>query len=398
THIKVNLNTPDTFLNKALDMIRRNHNSLVFIGEPCIRRSMLKAGYTEDDARNAVIKGCYEYTESRSAVETAPTTYVLPQLVVNTLRENPDVPDFETFLTRVDKRVQEICEKTIRAINFTEPYLDDRNPVLLLSGVSSRALQMGVDGYAKAPRHAHTNIWLAGPATACDCLCAIRKFVFEERRVTATELLKALDANWSGYETLRAEILKCREKFGNNNPDADKIMRNFLEMFTSRINFRPNSRGGFYTTALHSAEQFYTHGKTLEATPDGRRRGDEISKNISPQPGHCHNGVTAMMLSVCSLDSSEFMGDFPLDVPLHPSAIRGADGLDAMRTLVKNWVKNYGHAIHFNVFSTAQLEDAQKHPEKYADLQIRVCGWNTLWNNLSPGEQEAYILQAGVNE
>ena len=101
-----------------------------------------------------------------------------------------------------------------------------------------------------------------------------------------------------------------------------------------------------------------------------------------------------MMLSALSLDSSEFMGDFPLDVALHPSAVRGRDGLDAMRTLVMTYVKGFGHAVHFNVFSARQLLDAQKNPEKYSDLQIRVCGWNVLWNNLSPAEQKAYIMQA----
>lgn len=397
-HIKVNLNTPDSFLDKALDMVRRNHNSIVFIGEPCIRRSMLKAGYTEEEARTAIVKGCYEYTEAHSSVETAPTRLILPTIVVNTLREHPETQDFETFMRHLDARIQRVCETAAKDIDLIEPYLDDRNPCLMLSGVVERALAEGIDGYAKAPLHSHTNIWLAGPATACDCLCAILQFVFEERKTTIPELLKALDANWKGYEKLHAQILASPLKYGNNNPKADELLRRLLSMFTSRLNFRKNARGGFYTTALHAAELFYTHGKTLGATPDGRNAGEEYSKNISPQPGHCKNGITAMMLSALSLDSSDFMADFPLDVTLHPSAVKGDDGLAAMRTLVKTYIKGFGHALHFNVFTTEQLEDAQRHPEKYNELQIRVCGWNVLWNNLTRAEQDAYILQAKVNE
>ena len=199
-HIKVNNNTPVTFLNKVLDMIRRDHNSLVFVGEPCIMRTMRKAGYTEEEARTAVIKGCYEYT-CENAVETAPVRFILPKIVNDVLRANPDVPDFEAFLRALENKIDELCGKLFPAIDRMESMLDLYNPVLMLSAVSKRALELGVDGYAKAPVHAHTNIWLAGPATAADSLCAIRRFVFEKKRVTIPELLNALDSDWQGFDS-----------------------------------------------------------------------------------------------------------------------------------------------------------------------------------------------------
>ena len=396
-HIKVSNNTPVTFLNKVLDMIRRGHNSLVLVGEPCIMRTMLKNGFTKEEARTAVVKGCYEYT-AESAAETAPVILILPKIVNDVLRANCDAPDFDAFLRKLEKKIDEFCGKLFPAVDRMEAMLDRYNPVLMLSAVSERALAAGIDGYADAPLHRNTNIWLAGPATAADSLCAIRKFVFEEKLITIPELLNALDADWQGYEELHRTILNDRCKFGNHVPEADAMTARFLAMFTRRINGRKNSRGGIYTTALHSAKVFLTSGWKLEATPEGRHKGEEISKNISPQSGRCRNGATALIQSALSLDSSDFAADFPVDVTLNPAAVSGEDGLDAMRALVMTYIRNFGHAIHFNVFDVRLLEEAKRHPEKYPELQIRVCGWNVLWNNLSVAEQDAYLDQARANE
>ena len=396
--IKINLNTPTAFLNKVLDMIRRGHNSIVLIGEPCIRRSMLRAGYTEEEARTAVIKGCYEYTELRSAVETTPVHFILPRAINHVLRENPDAPDFEFLMRKVEEKIDDICRNLFPAVDRMEALMDRINPILLFSAVSDRALEYGVDGYAIAPLHSHTNIWIAGPATSGDSLCAVKKFVFDKKLISLPELLHALDSDWRGFEDLQRKIANDGGKFGNNDPEADAILDRLLKMLTSRINGRKNARGGFYSTALHSTDDFVAQGKKLEATPEGRHKGEEFSKNISPQPGRCRHGVTGQLLSVFKLDTSDFIADFPVDVVLNPSAVRGEDGLDAMRSLVMTYIRNFGHAIHFNVFSVKQLEDAKLHPEKYPELQIRVCGWNVLWNNLCEEEKTAYLAQAYANE
>ena len=106
------------------------------------------------------------------------------------------------------------------------------------------------------------------------------------------------------------------------------------------------------------------------------------------------NGATALVASVLKLDSSLFMADFSVDIMLHPSAVKGDSGLAAMRALLMTYLKNYGHAMHFNVMDPQILRQAQAEPEKYRDLQVRICGWNVLWNSLPKFEQDAYIRQA----
>ena len=132
----------------------------------------------------------------------------------------------------------------------------------------------------------------------------------------------------------------------------------------------------------------------MEATADGRRRGDELSKNMTATQGAAWKGATALAASVLKLDSRLLMADLSVDIMLHPSEIRGENGLRAMRALLMAYVNHFGHAIHFNVMDADQLRQAQREPEKFRDLQVRICGWNVLWNSLSRKEQDAYIQQA----
>ena len=110
--------------------------------------------------------------------------------------------------------------------------------------------------------------------------------------------------------------------------------------------------------------------------------------------GQNREGATAAILSITKIDATSFSGDACLDMGLHPSAVKGADGLDAMYALITTFASLGGHAVHINVFDADMLRDAQAHPEQYRDLQIRVCGWNVLWNHINKEEQDGFIRQA----
>jgi formate C-acetyltransferase len=110
--------------------------------------------------------------------------------------------------------------------------------------------------------------------------------------------------------------------------------------------------------------------------------------------GQNREGATAAILSATKIDATSFSGDAALDLGLHPSAVKGEDGLEAMYALLLTFANRGGHALHINVFDANTLRDAQAHPEKYPDLQIRVCGWNVLWNNINKVEQDGFIRQA----
>ena len=139
----------------------------------------------------------------------------------------------------------------------------------------------------------------------------------------------------------------------------------------------------------------YALGGDVEAVaPDGRMAGEEISKNMSPTMGIDTEGATALVATLAASDVTKLPADYPLDMMLHPSVCHGEKGLKAMRSLVEIFHKSGGSVIQFTVFSAEELRDAQAHPEKYENLQVRVCGWNVRWNDMSKAEQDAYIRRA----
>ena len=199
-------------------------------------------------------------------------------------------------------------------------------------------------------------------------------------------LEKAKDALCGGGVTNDSLIL-----FGFLADFADS-----MSMIKKYVCGRPNAekRGGKWNIGFHVARMSYIQGEKTAASPNGRLLGEELSKNASASMGQNREGATAAILSVTKIDATAFTSDASLDLGLLPSAVKGDDGLEAMYGLLMTFVKRGGHAIHINVFDADTLREAQKKPEKYQDLQIRVCGWNVLWNNINKVEQDGFIRQA----
>jgi formate C-acetyltransferase len=231
-------------------------------------------------------------------------------------------------------------------------------------------------------------------ASFVDSVCAVKKFVFDEKRFTFEELGEILKSNWTANPKLRAEALRISEKYGNSNTLADELTVWVSELCARLTNNKPNGRGGVFKAALFSINHCYPEGKNVMATPDGRLAGEPISKNLCASTAQDKNGITALINSVTKIDHAAFPTGSVLDVVIHPSAVSGEDGLDAFLGILKTYIARGGYALHGNVFDANQLRRAQREPEKYKNLQVRVCGWNSYFLNLSPEEQDAFIRQA----
>ena len=154
-----------------------------------------------------------------------------------------------------------------------------------------------------------------------------------------------------------------------------------------------NGKRGLFKPIIQTA-RFVWLGQLTQASPDGRYAGEEISKNLTPSTGMDRNGVTALIESGLSMQPHMYSEGAVLDVMLHPSAVKGKEGLDIMQAVLETYMANDGMCIQFNVFNTDTLRKAKEHPEQYENLQVRVAGWNALWNNLTSAEQDAYIARA----
>lgn len=408
--IKVNHNTPKPFLNKIFDMIRKENKSFVLCCEPGFMRAVMSYGASYEEALDMDIRGCYE-TGIRANEVSSSTGYINTlKCVLYALNDGFDehigkqvglktgdvseLKTFDDFYAAFLKQYDYLIEKTIWAANIFENYMEEINPSSMYSATITASLEQAFDGYQGGVKYSNSAMLNCSLATAVDALMAVYELVYEKKIISLGELKCALENNWQGYELIRAKARALKHKYGNGDPLADRYAAAISDFFNSRVNGRKNARGGVYKTDLHSARQFIEQGEKTGATPDGRMAGDEISKNASPTVGMDKSGVTALVKSATGLAPYRCTEGFCLDVMLHPSAVQGEDGLVAMKAILDTYMDNGGMSIQFNVFGADTLRDAQANPEKYKNLQVRVCGWNILWNNMSRQEQDAYILRA----
>jgi formate C-acetyltransferase len=304
-----------------------------------------------------------------------------------------EISSFEEFYSLYLEHLQHLYLNYIGALRPHEAQIQTINPSLMFSTTIDKCVRTMTDALSGGIT-CETATLVCGIGTATDALMAVYELVFERKVTTLGELRDALANNWEGYERLRLEALACKHKYGNNDKMADSYAAAILRAISNIQSGRKNIRGGCTNLEIHSARAFIIHGELTAATPDGRRAGEEISKNASPTPGADRNGVTALIKSATALDHSLANNGSCLDVMLHPSAVSGDDGIGVLEGVLATYIKLGGGSIHFNIFDADTLRDAQKNPEKYQNLQVRVCGWNVLWNNMSKIEQDAYILRA----
>lgn len=408
--LKVNTNTPDWVLKKAFEMIRRKNASFVFCCEPGMIKAVMGYGATYEEALNMDIRGCYEtgvranevsstsgYVNAAKAVEFVFTNgfdKTTNRQVGLKTGEISTMETFEDFYGAFLKQWSYFIEKSFEITNDAEQFLSFVNPSTMYSATIETSLQNGKDGYAGGVKFNNNCVLNCGFASAVDSVMAVKEFVFDKKEVTLSEFGDILANNWAGNEILRKKIENSPHKYGNNDSLADTYAVAMAGYFSNKVNNTPNRKGGIYKAILHSARAFIDQGKKTAALPNGRLSGEELSKNASPSIAADKNGVTALIESAVKLNPANYREAFCLDIMLHPSALSGDEGFAVFKGIIMTYLKKDGMSLQFNVLNTDTLRDAQSHPEKYQNLQVRVCGWNVLWNNMSQAEQDAYIKKS----
>lgn len=408
--LKVNEGTPDSVLNRAFDMIRRGHSSIAFCCEPGLIRAVMSYGASYGEALDMDIRGCYETGVRANEVSTSTgyinaakaLLYVFSNGYDGTLKkqigpktgELSELSTFEDFYAALLKQWDNLIEMTVAAAREYEKHLGYINPSNMYSATVEGALEKGRDAYQNGVKFNNSSVLNCGFATLVDSVMAVKEFVYDRGEISLCTLAAALESNWRGYEELQLKILRSPHKYGNNDAEADIYSEALSSYFASKVSSRANARGGVFKPLMHSAMMFEWQGEKTGATPDGRFAWEEMSKNASPSPGMDKNGVTALINSAIATRPYMYKEGHCLDVMLHPSTVSGDAGLAVMKSLLFTYMKNGGSTIQFNVFDTAALRDAQLHPEKYANLQVRICGWNALWNSLDRKAQDAYLKRA----
>ena len=409
--VKVAKTTPRKYLDKMLDMVRRNNSSIVFVGEESLTRALKTwRGCSDEECRAAVLNGCYEvYVNGRQNVtQSAHLSFLQP--VADLLNEASKgtfaANDFAAFQAAYETRLATYAKECMDIADDWERYTEEINPANVYTLTSECAIRRGKDAYYDGLDYNDSALLSVGLGTGVDALLAVKEIVYEneeckmkneeskKRHFSLKELGEIMAKNWAGHEELRQRMLRSKRKWGVNDAEANALGRSATKVVAAVCNGRRNSRGGIWGFSGHPAMNFIWLPRHTGATPDGRLAGEETSKNCSATIGMDTEGATALVNTLGSLDPADLPVNLPLDMQLLAPTVQGEKGLQMMTALTRIFLEAGGLSIHFNVMNIATLRDAQAHPEKYENLQVRVCGWNVHWNDLSKAEQDSYIRRA----
>ena len=407
-HVRISDKTPADFVKLVLGCIRAGNSSFVFVNDTVTVKALMSVGIEEADARDYTPIGCYEPAVWGVEIGCTGTgggnLAKAVEFVITNGRdlhsgellgvETGATETYEEFIDAIKKQIAHIVECPLSFIRKIEKKYSLINPDLLLSAQYDRCVELGVDAYEGGAKYNNSSYNMSSIASLVDSVAAVKRLVFDLKRVPLHELFEILKNDWQGHEKLRLEARKLPEKYGNGDPLADSLAREFSDFYADLVNNKPNGRGGVFKAGLFGIDHYVLYGKNTMATPDGRKAGEPLSKNLCPMSAMDKNGVTALIKSVTAMDHSKFPNGSVLDIILHPSAVQGDDGLDAFYGILMTYMKKGGFAMHGNVFNSDDLRAAQKDPAKYKNLQVRVCGWNAYFVNLTKAEQDEFIKQA----
>jgi formate C-acetyltransferase/4-hydroxyphenylacetate decarboxylase large subunit len=236
----------------------------------------------------------------------------------------------------------------------------------------------------------------SGMVNIVNSLAVVKKLVEEEKFISMDELRNAMSKNWEGFDKLRNKAVSA-PKWGNNDDFADSIYEELFDTYCGYVSEQKNYLGEPYDPSMLAISTHAPFGKVCGATPDGRFSGETLCDGVtSPFPGTDTNGPLAVLLSAGKIDHSRIRGGLH-NMKFHPSALRGIQGSKKLLSLIKTYFDTLGFQLQFNVVDSEMLLDAQKHPENYRDLIVRVAGFSAFFVELGKTIQDEIIRRTEHN-
>lgn len=405
-------NTPDEFLIAGLKVIRQGHGYPSVFNPDTYVKEMTRAGKTLEDAREGGCSGCIEVGAFGKEAYLLTGYLNTPKILEITLNNGYDpiakkqlglktgdprtFTSFEQFYDAWHKQMVYFVNLKLSVNNYIERMFSLYAPATFLSLFIDDCIDKGKDYYSGGARYNTTYIQCTGLGTITDCFTTIKKHVFEDKRYTMEQILSACEKNFEGEEQMRQYIRNHTPFFGNDDEYADSIAVKVYDDLVDAIEGRPNTRGGKTHLNMLSTTCHNYFGSVCGATPNGRFAHFAISDGTSPAHGSDSHGPTAVIKSLGKLDQTKSGGTL-LNVRFTPALFKREEDIKKCASLVRTYFKFGGHHIQFNIVDTETLRDAQKHPDQYKDLLVRVAGYSDYFNDMTEQLQNEIIARTENN-
>ncbi len=406
SNVQISKKTPKEFLLKACEISRKGWGQPAFYNTEAIISELLNAGKSIEDARKGGTSGCVETGAFGNEAYILTGYFNLPKILEITLFNGydhmteqqiglklgcaEDFKSYEELFNAYKKQIDYFLNIKIRGNNVIEKLYAQLMPVPFLSIITNDCIAKGRDYNAGGARYNTTYIQGVGIGTITDSLAAIKYNVYDEKKFGMQELIKAIEADFEGYELIHNLVRNRTPKYGNDDTYADEIMYSVFDYYCSSVTGRPNVKGGTYGVNMLPTTCHVYFGEVMIASPNGRLAHKPVSEGISPEKGADLYGPTAVVKSASKMDHLRTGGTL-LNQKFTPSVVAGETGLEQMANLVRAYFELDGHHIQFNVIDRKTLLDAQQNPEEYRDLIVRVAGYSDHFRNLSKALQDEII-------
>ena len=404
--VHISSKTPDRFLHSACKVIRQGHGYPSVFNPDVYVTELLRQGKSLEDAREGGCSGCIEVGAFGKEAFLLTGYLNVPKVLEITLNngidpvtgkragiESGDPREFTSYEQLYEAFIRQlnfIIDTKIRVSNYIDRMFAKYAPAPFLSVVIEDCISKGKDYYDGGPRYNTNYIQCTGLGTTTDSLSVLKKHVFEEQNFSMDKILDAVARNFEGEEFLRQTVLNKTPFFGNNDDLADDIALNVYADLLKAIDGKPNVRGGSFHLNMLSTTCHIYFGKVMGATPNGRLAGKSISDGTSPSHGADTHGPSMVIHSLTKLDHT-MSGGTLLNQRFLPSLLKRDEDITKLGQLIRSYFTLGGHHIQFNIVDTATLKAAQKCPEDYKDLLVRMAGYSDYFNDMNADLQQEVI-------
>lgn len=403
--VRLNKNSPKKLLHRVAEVIRYGGGIIAIYNEDLIIEALIKDGYELHEARTFANDGCWEVQipgKTYFLYYPLDALFTLQQRTLKKYEQCPDYPDFESlyrqYISDLHKSIENILHIKQELFESTNRQLSNwrwktQIPCTVVSVFEQGCIEKGLSYLEGGPVYNIYSPHLGGFADIVNSLYAIKKLVFDEKKLSLQEFMNVLNNNWEKNEPLRQYVLNRYIYYGNDNDEVDDIAIRLLDDFADICSDMNDKCGYRFPAGISTFGRQLTWLPYRIACPHGRKKGEILAGNCSPTPGSDKEGVTAVIRSYCKCHLDRLASGAALDLKLLPSNLIGEEGIQALTSLIEGFIELGGFFMQLDIADASILKEAQKHPENYETLSVRVSGWNARFVTLSKEWQDMIIEQ-----
>ena len=383
-NIRVDATTPLDVYEKGSELTAVGLGFPQYSNDDTVIPGLVERGYALEDARDYCVAACWEIIIPKVGADIVNVGAVSMAGAVDRAfhRDLPRCTTYEELFAAVRREIAADVDAILARIHdvwyIPSPFQSLFFPVEDIS-LGGKYNNLGLHG--------------TGISTAADSLAAIRRYVFEEKSISAADYIAAVDADFAGHEALLEKLRTEAPKVGNDDDVADSVMCDLLSAYADILADRRSCRGGCVRAGTGSAMYYLWHPEQMGASPDGRRKGEGLGTNFSPSLfAHC-KGPLSIVRSFCKPNLRRTINGGPLTLEFASSTFTDLESVHKLAWLVREFTRLGGFQVQLNTVNAKTLRDAQRHPEKYPQLIVRIWGWSAYFVELDRAYQNHVIAR-----